>query len=73
MELDLYSRVVASSNSDQIGLSSEEKRLLKRGIRKDLKKAKSHANGYDSFDEMWIIDNIKGDDKVYYGSDDDIS
>ena len=32
-----------------------------------------NADGYDSFDEMWIVDKIKGDDKVYYGSDDDIS
>jgi hypothetical protein len=38
-----------------------------------LRKARSKASGYDSFDEMWIIDNIKSDDKVYYGSDDDIT
>ena len=31
------------------------------------------ADAYDSFDEEWIVDKIKGDDKIYYGSDDNIS
>ena len=58
---------------DSWQLNTDEKKTLKRGIRQDLRKAKNHASGYDSFDEMWIVDNIKTDDKVYYGSDDDIS
>jgi len=38
-----------------------------------LKKAKEYGGGYDSFDEEWIIDKIRSEDKVYYGSDSDIS
>lgn len=69
----MYKRVVASSNDNTMGLKSVDKKFLKRGIRQDLRKAKERAEGYDSFDEMWIVDNIKGEDKIYYGSDADIS
>jgi hypothetical protein len=61
------------ASCDTRQLNSEEKITLKRGIRQDLRKARKGASGYDSFDEMWIVDNIKSEDKVYYGSDDDIS
>ena len=54
-------------------LSSADKIGIKRNIKKDLKRAKLNGGGYDSFDEEWIVDQIRTEDKVYYGSDTDIS
>ena len=70
MERNIYDRVVLGVPKL---LTSHDKMGIKRNIRKDLKKAKKLGGGYDSFDEEWIIDKIRTEDKVYYRSDTDIS
>tara|TARA_B110000285_G_C14873095_1_gene490151 strand:+ start:232 stop:591 length:360 start_codon:yes stop_codon:yes gene_type:complete len=70
MERNIYDRVVLGVPKL---LRAVDKLGIKKNISKDLKKAKEHGGGYDSFDEEWIIDRIRSEDKVYYGSDSDIS
>jgi len=52
-------------------LSPEQKKALRKKVKLDLKRSKGWADQYDSFDEEWILDNVKQEDKVYYGSDSD--
>lgn len=70
MEKSIYDRVLLGVPRL---LSSRDKMTIKKSIRKDLTKAKRSSNGYDSFDDEWIYDKIRSEDKVYYGSDTDIS
>jgi len=70
MERNIYDRVVLGVPKL---LRAVDKLGIKKNISKDLKKAKEYGGGYDSFDEEWIIDKIRSEDKVYYGSDSDIS
>lgn len=70
MERNIYDRVLMGVPKL---LTSKDKIGIKKNIRNDLKKAKKAGNGYDSFDEEWIVDKIRSEDKVYYGSDTDIS
>ena len=70
MERNIYDRVLVGVPKI---LTSEEKLEIKKNIRSDIKRSKRQADDYDSFDEEWIIDKIRTEDKTYYGSDTDIS
>lgn len=70
MERNIYDRVLVGVPNI---LTSQEKLEIKKNIRSDIKKSKRQADDYDSFDEEWIIDKIRTEDKTYYGSDTDIS
>jgi len=70
MERNIYDRVLVGVPNI---LTSQEKLEIKKNIRSDIKRSKRQADDYDSFDEEWIIDKIRTEDKTYYGSDTDIS
>ena len=70
MERNIYDRVLVGVPKI---LTSQEKLEIKKNIRSDIKRSKRQADDYDSFDEEWIIDKIRTEDKTYYGSDTDIS